>query len=35
VSAGVAEGDKVVLNPQVDLADGNKVTVRADPPKKS
>jgi RND family efflux transporter MFP subunit len=35
VSAGVAEGDKVVLNPQVDLADGNKVMVRADPPKKS
>jgi len=33
VSAGVAEGDKVVLNPQVDLTDGRKVMVRADPPK--
>jgi RND family efflux transporter MFP subunit len=29
VSAGVAEGDNVVLNPQVDLTDGQKVVVRA------
>jgi RND family efflux transporter MFP subunit len=33
VSAGVAEGDKVVLNPQVDLTDGRKVEVRAASPK--
>jgi RND family efflux transporter MFP subunit len=33
VSSGVAEGDKVVLNPQVDLTDGRKVVIRADPPK--
>jgi RND family efflux transporter MFP subunit len=33
VSAGVAEGDKVVLNPQVDLTDGRKVVVRAASPK--
>jgi len=33
VSAGVTEGDKVVLNPQVDLTDGRQVVVRADPPK--
>jgi RND family efflux transporter MFP subunit len=33
VSAGVAEGDKVVLNPQVDLTDGRKVMVRAASPK--
>jgi len=35
VSTGVAEGDRVVLNPQVDLTDGRKVMLRADPPKKS
>jgi len=35
VSAGVVEGDRVVLNPQVDLTDGRKVMLRADPPKKS
>jgi RND family efflux transporter MFP subunit len=28
VSAGVAAGDNVILNPQVDLADGRKVSVR-------
>jgi RND family efflux transporter MFP subunit len=33
VSAGVAEGDKVVLNPPVDLTDGRKVVVRAASPK--
>jgi len=33
VSEGVAESDKVVLNPQVDLTDGRKVVVRADSPK--
>ncbi len=33
VSAGVAVGDKVVLNPLVNLTDGQKVLVRADPPK--
>jgi RND family efflux transporter MFP subunit len=33
VSSGVAEGDKVVLNPQVDLTDGRKVVVRAASPK--
>jgi multidrug efflux pump subunit AcrA (membrane-fusion protein) len=33
VSAGVKEGDRVVLNPQVDLAEGRKVALRADPPK--
>jgi RND family efflux transporter MFP subunit len=33
VSEGVAAGDKVILNPQVDLADGRKVTIRPDSPK--
>jgi RND family efflux transporter MFP subunit len=33
VSEGVAAGDKVIMNPQVDLADGRKVTIRPDPPK--
>jgi RND family efflux transporter MFP subunit len=33
VSAGVKEGDRVVLNPQVDLAEGRKVALRAEPPK--
>jgi hypothetical protein len=33
VSTGVAAGDRVILNPQVDLADGRKVTIRPDPPK--
>jgi len=34
VSAGVAAGERVILNPQVDLADGRKVALREDPPKK-
>ena len=29
VSAGVSNGDQVILNPQVDLTDGRKVTARA------
>jgi len=29
VSAGVSNGDQVILNPQVDLTDGRKVTTRA------
>jgi RND family efflux transporter MFP subunit len=29
VSAGVSSGDQVILNPQVDLTDGRKVTTRA------
>jgi hypothetical protein len=33
VSEGVAAGDRVILNPQVDLADGRKVTIRPDQPK--
>ena len=33
VSEGVAAGDKVIMNPQVGLADGRKVTIRPDPPK--
>ena len=33
VSAGVKEGDRVILNPQVDLTDGRKVALRADQPK--
>jgi RND family efflux transporter MFP subunit len=33
VSTGVKEGDRVILNPQVDLADGRKVALRTDPPK--
>jgi RND family efflux transporter MFP subunit len=32
VSTGVSSGDRVVLNPQVDLADGRKVTLRAAAP---
>jgi len=34
VSTGVKDGDRVVLNPQVDLADGRKVALRSEPPKK-
>jgi hypothetical protein len=33
VSTGVKEGDRVILNPQVDLTDGRKVALRADQPK--
>ena len=33
VSTGLAAGDRVILNPQVDLTDGRKVTLRPDPPK--
>jgi hypothetical protein len=29
VSAGVSNGDQVILNPQVNLTDGRKVTTRA------
>jgi RND family efflux transporter MFP subunit len=32
VSAGVKDGDQVILNPPVDLTDGHKVTVRPAPP---
>jgi RND family efflux transporter MFP subunit len=32
VSAGVKDGDQVILNPPVDLTDGHKVTVRPPPP---
>ena len=32
VSAGVDEGDKVILNPQVDLTDGHKVKIRPGSP---
>jgi RND family efflux transporter MFP subunit len=32
VSAGVKDGDRVILNPPVDLTDGHKVTVRPGPP---
>jgi RND family efflux transporter MFP subunit len=32
VSAGVKDGDQVILNPPVDLTDGHKVTVRPGPP---
>jgi RND family efflux transporter MFP subunit len=31
VNHGVADGDQVILNPPVDLADGSKVTIRAAP----
>jgi RND family efflux transporter MFP subunit len=32
VNAGVKDGDQVILNPSVDLGDGHKVTIRANPP---
>ena len=32
VSAGVKDGDQVILNPPVDLTDGRKVTIRQGPP---
>jgi hypothetical protein len=32
VSAGVKDGDQVILNPPVDLTDGHKVWVRPSPP---
>ena len=32
VSAGVKDGDQVILNPPVDLTDGRKVTIRQSPP---
>ena len=32
VSAGVKDGDQVILNPPVDLTDGRKVKVRPSPP---
>ncbi len=32
VSAGVKDGDQVILNPAVDLTDGHKVNVRPSPP---
>ncbi len=32
VSAGVKDGDQVILNPPVDLTDGRKVNVRPAPP---
>ncbi len=32
VSAGVEDGDQVILNPPVDLTDGRKVAVRPAPP---
>ncbi len=33
VNTGVKDGDRVILNPQVDLAEGRKVALRSDPPK--
>jgi hypothetical protein len=35
VSAGVKDGDQVILNPPVDLTNGRKVQVRSAPPRKS
>jgi RND family efflux transporter MFP subunit len=32
LSAGVKDGDQVILNPPVDLTDGHKVTIRQGPP---
>ena len=32
VSAGVKDGDQVILNPPVDLTDGHKVEIRPAPP---
>jgi hypothetical protein len=32
VSAGVKDGDQVILNPPVDLTDGRKVQIRPAPP---
>jgi hypothetical protein len=32
VTAGVKEGDQVILNPAVDLTDGQKVHIRPAPP---
>jgi RND family efflux transporter MFP subunit len=32
-STGVKDGDRVIMNPQVDIAEGRKVALRADPPK--
>jgi hypothetical protein len=32
VSAGVKDGDQVILNPPVDLTDGRKIKVRQGPP---
>jgi multidrug efflux pump subunit AcrA (membrane-fusion protein) len=32
VSAGVKDGDQVILNPPVDLTDGRKVKIRPGPP---
>jgi multidrug efflux pump subunit AcrA (membrane-fusion protein) len=32
VSAGVKDGDQVILNPPVDLTDGHKVKIRPSPP---
>lgn len=34
VNAGVRNGDRVILNPQVDLTDGRKVAIRTPPPPK-
>lgn len=34
VNAGVKQGDRVILNPQVNLTDGTRVALREDPPKK-
>jgi acetyltransferase-like isoleucine patch superfamily enzyme len=30
VSAGVKEGDRVILNPQVDIAEGSKIALRSE-----
>jgi hypothetical protein len=35
VHDGVKPGDQVILNPMVNLAEGNKVAVRTDKPKTS
>jgi RND family efflux transporter MFP subunit len=32
VSAGVSDGARIILNPQVDLAEGRKVAIRKEPP---
>jgi hypothetical protein len=32
VSAGVKDGDQVILNPPVDLTDGHKIKVQSGPP---
>jgi hypothetical protein len=33
VSSGMKDGDQVILNPQVNIAEGQKVVIRYEPPK--